>query len=146
MTQFKRARGLTLVELMVTLVILALLSAIVYPLYQNQVRKARRVEAKSTLMEIALAEERYLSTVGSYGTAAQLGVEYTELVNRMTDRDGDGNPDYYTIAITPVAPTTTFTVTATADGAQEADAACATFAIDQLGQRTATGTDPDVCW
>ena len=149
MTQFKRARGLTLVELMVTLVILALLSAIVYPMYQNQVRKARRVEAKSTLMEIALAQERRLSRTGLYAdfdAEVPLDVEYSELVNRMTDRDGDGNPDYYTIDVALTGPPQGFTVTATAIGAQVGDADCATFVVDQLGQRTATGDDPDVCW
>ena len=144
----RQARGLTLVELMVVLVILALLSAIVYPLYTSQTRKARRVEAKSTLMGIALAQERRLSRVGRYGTAAQLGAEYTELIDRMTDRDGAAGPDYYTIVVAAPTPTT-FTVTATARGAQEKDTACKTFTVDQLGKRTAKNASDVVsntCW
>lgn len=144
MRSMKRARGLTLVELMVTLVVLALLSAIAYPLYQTQVRKARRVEAKTALMGIALAQERYLTRVGSYATAAQLGDEYDEQIERMTDRNGDGTPDYYSIVV--AATTTSFSVTGTAIGVQAADGDCATFVVNQLGQRTATGADPDICW
>jgi type IV pilus assembly protein PilE len=138
-------RGLTLVELMVVLAILAILSLIAYPLYENQVRKARRAEAKTALMTIAQAQERRYTAVGSYGTAAQLGDDYTEAIGRMTDRNGDGNPDYYNIVV--AAPTAnTFTVTATAAGGQTADGDCASFAVNQLGQRTATGDDPDTCW
>lgn len=145
MSQWRRMRGLTLVELMVVLAILAILALIAYPLYENQVRKARRAEAKTALVTIANAQERRYTAAGSYGTAAQLGDDYTEALGRMTDRNGDGNPDFYNIALaTPTA--NTFTVTATAIGGQTADSACATFVIDQLGQRSATGTDPDACW
>ena len=151
MRLLRQVRGLTLIELMVVLVILALLSAIAYPLYSNQTRKARRVEAKSTLMGIALAEERYLSRMGSYATDAQLDAngqnEYTELISRMTG-GGDGNPDYYAIAVAAAA--TSFTVTATAQGIQEADTDCAVFSVNQLGQRLAVDADgadkSDTCW
>jgi type IV pilus assembly protein PilE len=138
-------RGLTLVELMVVLAILAILSLIAYPLYENQVRKSRRAEAKTALMTIAQAQERRYTASGSYGTAAQLGDDYTEALDRMTDRNGDGNPDFYNIVV--AAPTAnTFTVTATAIGSQTADGACSSFVVNQLGQRTATGSDPDACW
>ncbi len=148
MNNRRRVLGLTLIELMVTLVILSILTAIVYPLYQNQVRKARRVEAKSTLMGIALAEERLLTTSGVYGSAATLGTEYTELLDRMTDVDKTPGPDFYDIKVTNSS--TSFEVEAKARGTQLKDTHCRVFTVDQLGQRlakdSAGAATNDACW
>jgi len=40
--------GFTLVELMITIAILAILAAIVIPNYQAQINKSRRADAKAT--------------------------------------------------------------------------------------------------
>lgn len=137
--------GLTLIELMVVVAVLAILSAIAYPLYTDQVQKSRRTEARVVLNELALAQNRYFTVNGSYATQVQLGTVYNDALDKMTDRNGDGTPDYYTINL--VRPTaTTFDITATATGPQEADDDCATLSIDELGARTATGDAPGKCW
>ncbi|MBS3745013.1 MAG: prepilin-type N-terminal cleavage/methylation domain-containing protein, partial [Wenzhouxiangellaceae bacterium] len=45
----KNTRGFTLIELMITVAILAILVGIALPAYQNQVQKARRADAVSGL-------------------------------------------------------------------------------------------------
>jgi type IV pilus assembly protein PilE len=50
--------GFTLIELMVTLAIAAILLSIVVPTYQAQVRKSRRTEAKTAILDFAAREER----------------------------------------------------------------------------------------
>jgi type IV pilus assembly protein PilE len=140
----RRQAGLTLVELVVVIAIMAILATIAYPLYTNQVIKSRRTEARVALNEIALAQERYFTVNGTYGTAAQLGNEYTDALAKMTDRNGDNTPDYYTIAMVQAA--ATYTITATAAGPQTADGVCTSFSLDSLGAKTATGSNPDACW
>ena len=42
----RKIRGFTLVELMVAVAVLAILTAIAYPMYQDQVRKSRRATTR----------------------------------------------------------------------------------------------------
>src|ERR1700682_1711337 len=62
-------KGFTLIELVVAMVIAAILSAIAIPAYSNYVRKARRAEAKTALLDLASLEERYFSTQNIYSAS-----------------------------------------------------------------------------
>jgi len=139
---YKRQTGLTLVELMIVVAVMAIIATVAYPLYTAQVQKSRRADAKVALESLALAEERYYTIFGDYGTVAELddpdgngnnGDSFIGSALTNLDRDNDGTPDNYTIAV--VATTTTFSVTATARGAQSDDTGCATFTIDQIGNK-----------
>jgi type IV pilus assembly protein PilE len=142
------AAGFSLIELMVTVVVASILVAIAVPTYTVQVRKSRRTDAKTALLDLAGREERFFSTNNGAYTAVAANLGYT---GAFPVTVGSG---YYQIA-TPVvvAGTTTavatFAITATPIGTQANDTACATFAINNLGQQSATGTDsnPSVdCW
>jgi type IV pilus assembly protein PilE len=145
-----RAGGFSLIELMVTVVVASILVAIALPSYKYSVRKSRRTDAKTALLDLAGREERWFSTNnGTYTTvAANLGYSGTFPVTV-----GSG---YYQIdAPTVVAGTTTavatFSITAVpVPGSDQAkDAACASFTITNQGAQTATGTDPNPnvdCW
>jgi type IV pilus assembly protein PilE len=152
--------GFTLVELMVVVVVLTMLAAIAVPTYSAQIRKSRRSEAKSALLDLAGREERYMATRGVYtSTASELGYSGT-----FPQTIGSG---YYSIAITNVtaatAPTSTtagvpatYTLTATAQsqGAQTKDTTCLAFQLNQMGQQTSynsgstftTATATTGCW
>ena len=54
----KRAPGFTLIELMIVVAVVAILVAIAYPSYQEQIRKSRRAQAKADLVEYAGLAER----------------------------------------------------------------------------------------
>lgn len=70
MTQIqpRAARGFTLIELMITVAIVALLASIAYPAYTDSIRKGRRAEGRTALMEMLQQQERYLTQTGSYMT------------------------------------------------------------------------------
>jgi len=138
-----------LVELLVVITIGAILLSIAVPTYQAQVRKSRRTEAKTALLDLASREERYMSTNNAYSnTAANLG--YSALPTAV----GSG---YYRLSIpAPVASTATapasFTATATvvSGRGQEKDTSCYSFAVDSKGRQTSlnsVGADSSgICW
>ena len=62
-------QGFTLIELMVTLVVIAILAAVAYPAYQDQILRAKRAEGKAALLKAAQLQERnYLSGDPSLAT------------------------------------------------------------------------------
>jgi type IV pilus assembly protein PilE len=154
--------GLTLIELMVTIAVLAFITAIGYPLYTAQVQKGRRVDARSGVMELAMAEERERAAWGGYSepSVAIPGITsadskpipnassvFHEDLMRIADQYGE----FYSFNIT--ADQDTFTIEATPVAPQDADTTCDSFAIDQAGRKfaidqktgTETAIDP-VCW
>ena len=65
----ERARGFTLVELMIVVAIIALIATIGFPTYRDSVQKSKRAEAKSRLLQIAQLQERYFTQNNTYTTS-----------------------------------------------------------------------------
>jgi type IV pilus assembly protein PilE len=141
----RRIAGFSLIELMVTVAVAATLAAIVIPTYQSQIRKSRRTEARTAVMDLATREERYYSVNNDYSSSAlQLGYGAADAqINTMSVGAG-----YYTVTVVaigalPPAPAT-FTITATAVGSQAKDTGCLTFTVDDKG--TQTSAPAADCW
>jgi type IV pilus assembly protein PilE len=145
------ARGFTLIELMVVVLIITILTVIAVPSYLNQTLKSHRSEAKSILMDLAAREERFMATNGVYSsTASDLGVSAW----------GAMGSNYYSIsAPTVTAPSgstantaatpATFTFTADAINSQLKDTNCAHFTVTSAGVQTSTNSSTATssgCW
>jgi type IV pilus assembly protein PilE len=142
--------GFTLVELMIVVVIVAILASIAIPAYNSQIRKSRRTEAKTALLDLAGREERYFNAKNVYSDVpADLG--YNATTPTLTNFPvGNG---YYTVtvnvpAVAPPAPAA-YNIVATPVGDQAQDT-CTQFKVDSTGLQTATSpTDPNAnadCW
>lgn len=132
----KHKRGFTLIEMLITVLIVAIISALALYLYSDKVKRGRRIDAINALLSISLAEERYRSNNTTYGSLAQVWGGVT------TSQEG-----YYNLAISNVT-ASSYTITATGTGTQTSDAengtSCATLTL-AMSSGTITRT-PAVCW
>lgn len=127
--------GFTLLELMITLAIIAMLAAVALPLYQNQVQKARRADAIQALEYAAARQEQHYFQHQRYSDAiAELG--------------GSRSPDgHYVLSVTLASNGQGYTLTATASGPQQQDSQCGSYTLNQVGERKITGTGGvATCW
>jgi type IV pilus assembly protein PilE len=139
-----QSRGFTLVELMVVIVIASILMAIAIPSYKTSIRKSRRTDAKTALLDLAGREERYMSTNGAYSTAfGQLGY------SSWGAAFGGGYYKMVQPTITAGSATAVATFSLQADpvtGSDQAkDTACGSFTLNSTGVQGVTGTATD-CW
>lgn len=103
-----KARGFSLIELMIAVAIVGILLAIAVPSYQGQLRKGRRAEAQAFITQVAQRQQQYLLDARTYALG---GTALTEL-NLVAPTSV---ADHYAVTVTPAAPTIppSFTVTAT---------------------------------
>ncbi|MGH8262107.1 MAG: type IV pilin protein [Steroidobacteraceae bacterium] len=143
-----RSRGFTLVELMVTVVVGAILVTIAVSTYTNQVRKSRRTEAKTAVLDLAGREERNYSTSNAY-VAVPASLGYTGGAFPIAVGSGYYNVNVAVVAAAPGVPAA-FTITATPIGAQANDTGCASFTVTDQGVQSALdsgGADATIaCW
>lgn len=137
----KSQRAFTLVELLVTIVIVGILAAIAIPAYTQHSIKAKRAAAESFIMSVANREEQYILDARQYtATLGAGGLGMTAPADVSA---------YYSISITNVGTTPpTYTVTATPTGAQAAnDTQCGSVSVDHTGAKQVTGTGGVTsCW
>lgn len=57
----KHSKGLSLIEVMVTLVIVAVIAGLAYPRYQRMVSRSKQTEAKTVLQSIYMGQDLYLT-------------------------------------------------------------------------------------
>jgi type IV pilus assembly protein PilE len=139
----RRRSGFTLIELMITVAIAATLAAIALPAYNNQIRKSRRTEARTALLELTGRAERLYSVMNTYwGTTTANTLVPADLGYQGAWPISVGS-GYYTINLSNNGTGQAFKFTATAVGAQANDTQCAAFSVDNTGNQQAT--DP-TCW
>jgi type IV pilus assembly protein PilE len=144
-----RSRGFSLVELMIALLIVAVLTSIAVPSYRQYVLRSHRAEAKTALLNVAAAQERFYLQNNTYTTDLTSAPAATPPGLGQADYDAASGVQtengWYTIAVT-AANATAFSVTATAIGAQASDAKCTTFTLTSAGVKSATGSASAECW
>jgi type IV pilus assembly protein PilE len=126
--------GFTLVELMITLVIVAVLAAIALPSYQSSVRKARRSDAFDAAVGVQQTQERFRSN--NTGYAATLTA-----INQPATSSGG----YYGLTLSGVSGTGyTLTLAAVTGKSQASDTGCTSMTVVVTNGSPAYA--PATCW
>jgi len=132
--QPRRAKGFTLIELMITVAVVAILATIAMPSYQDYVRKSRRAQAKADLVELAQQMERHHTVQNTY---AGLTLPFTQ-----SPRDGTSR---YTLSFNGTPDASSYTLQAVPGTGQDADE-CGTLTLDQAGRKTPDNATVEGCW
>ena len=100
----KRAKGFTLVELVIVIVIVGILSIVAVPLYRGYTRKSMATEGRALLGTIQTSEKVYFAENGRFFPASNTAF------NLELDVDARGNKYFTTFGVSAV---TTFGTAAT---------------------------------
>jgi len=120
----KKNRGRTLVELLIVVAIVAILASVALPSWNSQVQKARRADARNTLMFVQVEQEKYRADNGRYAPSmSALGLSTYNSTSR----------DYYNVSIVSSSATAFIASAAPNTNRGQDSDLCGTFAVDQSG-------------
>jgi type IV pilus assembly protein PilE len=140
-----KTSGFTLIELMISVAIVAILAAIAYPSYAQYVLSSHRTEAITALTKIANLEERYYLDNNAYGSVYNLGLTSSTTATYNTENK------YYTITINLIDSSDTtnsayFKLTAAAINTQASDTDCSTLTLTSDGTKGSSSQNASTCW
>ena len=125
--------GFTLVELLVALAVVAVVAALAYPMYSDQMKKGRRAAAQAFLVEVASRQQQYLIDARNYAVGAGAIAALSLTVPPEVAQ-------FYTVNVEPEVvtnPPTYRLVAAPVEGSDQASDGSIT--LDQEGSRTRGG-------
>jgi type IV pilus assembly protein PilE len=126
-------RGVTLIELMITVAIIGILAAIVYPSYRQHMITTNRTEGTRALLEAATRQERFFNNNDNYSLDLALA--------NIADETEHGHYDISIAAGACGDINDCFVLTVTAQGGQTDDTGCTVLTLDSTGARA-----PAECW
>lgn len=129
--------GFSLLEICFALAIVAIVSALAYPMYTQSIVHGRRVQAQATLLHLATLMENYYSDYQTYETA------------RIKDwfSTGLAAQGFYQLQLTQQTQTSYRLVAHPLKSQAKQDPVCGDLIIDNMGIKSITGTGiVHSCW
>jgi type IV pilus assembly protein PilE len=133
----RSSSGFTLIELMITVAIIAILSRIAYGSYAESVSRSKRAQAQTAIISLAQAMERYYTKNNTYATAT-LGTGAGAIYPSAVPATGGA---YYTLSLSNLS-ANNYTITATrnATGVMKNDK-CGDFTFTAAGTKSLANYD-----
>lgn len=136
------ARGFTLIEVMIVVVIVAILAAVALPSYERYIIRANRADAQKLMIAVANREAQYLIDARAYTeTIGAGGLNFAQ--DGWTCAAECANARYSVAVTLEAGPPIGFTVTATPTGRQASDG---TMTLSNDGTKARTVGGVDVGW
>ena len=127
--------GFTLIELMITVAMVAILVTVALPSYRDHMRTSRRAEAQAFLMAIAARQQQFLvdtrGYAGALGTIALATPTNVEAAYDIVVAATAGPPPTFQVSATPKPDT------------DQTHERCGVLSIDQTGAKSAATSR---CW
>lgn len=146
----RRARGFTLIEIMIVVAIVGVLMAIALPSYTSYVARANRADAKGQMLQVAQYMHRFYAANDKFHedrSAAATSNAQGQLVPASMRRSPTDGTQLYELTVEATA--VAFTVTAVPlTGTKMAGDPCGSLTLTSTGVRGVMGgTLPrDTCW
>jgi type IV pilus assembly protein PilE len=136
-----RNSGITLIELMVVIAILAIVGTIAVNSYRGYMLRSNRTEAKTALLRVQTAQEKFFLQNNRYADEDEIAVAPPNGLGIATTTPSG----MYRISLSADSGATQYTAIATAQNGQLKDnPACQTLTIDHMGRRTPD--EASGCW
>ena len=131
----KNETGFSLIELLIVLTIVSILAVFAFPSYTEYQRKARRLDAKTALQEVAASQEQFYVTNRRYTSSLnQLG---------LSNVSAEG---HYVINVAADAQSFTAVAAPAPGSPQLADNDCQQFSLDSRSVKVALPDTAGKCW
>jgi type IV pilus assembly protein PilE len=144
LVRHRSTAGFTLIELMITCAVVAILAAIAYPSYKESVAKGHRAQAKTVMAQAQQWLERQYSENYNYGKtldgtvidSTPGGVFASQFGTAPLPGEGAAN---YNIAVTVAADGQSYSLTAARAGSMSQDR-CGDYTITNTGRKSASNS------
>lgn len=143
MIKYKHIAGFTLIELMVTLAIIAILAGIGWPTYQGYIAKGHRADAIIAVTRAQSFLEKCYSNTRVY-TKATCGPLPTDIATVPPAPN-----QHFTLDYSNSSGALSYTITATTTAAQAVDTNCAVLTLTNTGAKSSKNNSSAVstgCW
>lgn len=155
----RHTAGFTLIELMITVAIVALLASIAYPAYTDAVLKGKRAEGRTALLNLMQQQERFFTQSGSYMTFAygdsgnngtiqgsSAAVTGQSIPFRTTSGDGDGTRSAYDLQAETCASGTLRECVRVRARPRRDDPVVGQLWVESSGAKGCSGSNVSACW
>ncbi len=141
-------RGVTLIELMVVVAIIAIISAFAYPSYERYVTRTKRAVAQNALLQVADRQQQFFMDNKQFAAdMTDLGYPadpYVVSDDGRTTAAADSSA-VYSLSLSNVTATTWTATAAPLHGQLTRDTYCGSLSITQAGAKGQSGASTN-CW
>ena len=141
-------RGVTLIELMVVVAIVAIMFAVAFPSYERYIVRTKRAVGQNVLVQVADRQQQFFMDNKRYAAdLTNLGFTANPYI---VDDDGAssvaGDPDaVYSVSLSNVTATSYSATAAPLGGQLSRDTDCGSLSLTQAGAKSHSGGG-DNCW